>query len=118
VFLFHVRGWGRPEYLCRPNQHAALLQGVPVVPVNPLQACYLDAFQPQSWYSLAFWKNFSYSCSFRFLLCAVEAVSFSSVCLGWVVCTSAANCWRLAMLVEILSCVLFFSFVFPNILLP
>jgi hypothetical protein len=29
VFLFHVRGWGRPEYLCRPNQHAALPQGVP-----------------------------------------------------------------------------------------
>jgi hypothetical protein len=21
VFLFHVRGWGRPDYLCRPNQH-------------------------------------------------------------------------------------------------
>jgi Putative transposase DNA-binding domain len=21
VFLFHVRGWGRPDYLCRPGQH-------------------------------------------------------------------------------------------------
>jgi hypothetical protein len=28
VFLFHVRGWGRPDYLCRPNQH----QGQVTVP--------------------------------------------------------------------------------------